>query len=105
MDEDTILIITDNQGGTRSVGGFKVKADELAENVQTFVKQIGDILEQTPERLGHFQFEELEVHAEVSVKGTLAILGTGSELSGTGGLRFVFRRANTESSEQSKTFE
>src|SRR5260370_4691167 len=93
MDEDTILIVTGEQVGTRG-GGFKsLKVEELAANVQLFIKQIGNVLEQTPKTLGAFHFEELEVSAEITAKGSLAILGTGGELSGTGGLRFLFRRS------------
>jgi len=51
-------------------------------------------LEKTPEKLGKFQFEEFEVYAEITGKGTLAILGTGGEIGATGGLRFVFRRSS-----------
>jgi hypothetical protein len=34
------------------------------------------------------------VYAEITGKGTLAILGTGGEVGATGGLRFVFRRSS-----------
>ena len=43
------------------------------------------------------QFVELEVHAEVSVKGTLALLGTGAQAGATGGLKFVFRQVSGKS--------
>jgi len=93
VDEDTILVVTGEQVGTRA-GGFKsLKVEELAANVQLFIKQMGNVLEQTPKTLGDFHFEELEVSAEITAKGSLAILGTGGELSGTGGLRFLFRRS------------
>ena len=93
MDEDTILIVTGDQVGTRA-GGFKsLKVEELAANVRLFIKQMGNVLEQTPKTLGDFHFEELEISAEITAKGSLAILGTGGELGGTGGLRFLFRRS------------
>jgi hypothetical protein len=93
MDEDTILIVTGDQAGTRA-GGFKsLKVEELASNVQLFIKQIGTVLAQTPKTLDDFHFEELEISAEITAKGSLAILGTGGELGGTGGLRFLFRRS------------
>ncbi len=37
------------------------------------------------------------VHAEVTAKGSLAILGSGGEVGATGGLRFVFRRSTASS--------
>jgi hypothetical protein len=100
MDEDTILIITGDQVGTRA-GGFKsLKVEELAANVRLFIKQIGHVLEQTPKTLGDFHFEELEISAEITAKGSLAILGTGGEVGGTGGLRFVFRRSPASGDEK-----
>ena len=97
IDKDTIWVVTSEPLGTRG-GGMKqskpLKVDVLAENVNLFIGQMGTILEKTPEKLGKFHFEELEVHAEVSGKGTLMLFGTGGEIGATGGLRFVFRRSS-----------
>ena len=70
-----------------------LKVEWLAENVNLFIGQMGALLENTPQKVGRFQFEELEVHAEISGKGTLMLFGTGGEVGATGGLRFVFRRS------------
>lgn len=93
MDKDTIWVVTGEPMATRGGGLKQLKVEELTVNVNLFLEQMGDILEKTPEKLGKFHFEEFEVHAEVTGKGTLAILGTGGEVGATGGLRFVFRRA------------
>jgi len=98
-DKDTIWVITSEPISTRRDGGLKqLKVEELSVNVNLFLEQMGSILEKTPEKLGKFHFEEFEVYAEVTGKGTLAILGTGGEVGATGGLRFVFRRSTTSPS-------
>jgi hypothetical protein len=91
-DRENIWIVT-AASETRGLGRREVKVDELSVNVNLFLDQLGSILERTPDKLGKFQFTEFEIHAEVSAKGTLAILGTGSEAGVTGGLKFVFHRA------------
>ncbi|TME10506.1 MAG: hypothetical protein E6I80_06725 [Chloroflexi bacterium] len=98
MDKGTIWVITSEPMATRGNGGLKqLKVEELSVNVNLFLEQMGGILEKTPEKLGKFHFDEFEVYAEVTGKGTLAILGTGGEVGATGGLRFVFRRSSASS--------
>jgi len=94
MDKDTILVITGDSLTTRGGGVKPLKVDELSVNVNLFIEQMSNILEKTPEKLGKFNFEEFEVYAEITGKGTIAILGTGGEVGATGGLRFVFRRSS-----------
>src|SRR5881275_3321303 len=93
VDKDTIWIITGEPMATRGSGLKQLKVEELSVNINLFLEQMGSLLERTPEKLGKFHFEEFEVYAEVTGKGTLAILGSGGEVGATGGLRFVFRRA------------
>lgn len=92
-DKDTIWVVM-GEAATRGPKQAKpLKVEVLAENINLFIGQMGEILEKTPEKVGKFHFEELEVHAEITGKGTLSLLGTGGELGATGGLRFVFRRS------------
>lgn len=98
IDKDTLEVIVSEPLSMRG-GGSKqaklLKVEVLADNVNLFIGQLADILEKTPEKLGKFHFAELEVHAEITGKGTLALFGTGGELGATGGLRFVFRRSSS----------
>jgi hypothetical protein len=87
-------VVTGESLVTRGGGLKQLKVEELSVNINLFLEQMGSILEKTPQELGKFQFEEFEVYAEVTGKGSLAILGTGGELGATGGLRFVFRRSS-----------
>jgi len=91
MGSDTIWVVT----GDPTVRGDRLrqlKVEELSVNVNLFLEQMSGVLEKTPEKLGGFQFVEFEIHAEVTAKGALAILGTGGEVGAAGGLKFVFRR-------------
>jgi hypothetical protein len=97
MDKETIWVVTSEPIATRGTGikqAKPLKVDVLAENINLFIGQMGTILEKTPEKLGKFNFEELEVHAEINGKGSVMLFGTGGEIGATGGLRFVFRRTS-----------
>jgi hypothetical protein len=103
MDKDTLWVVTSEPIATRGTGikqAKPLKVEVLAENVNLFIGQMGTILENTPEKLGKFNFEELEVHAEINGKGTVSLLGTGGEIGAAGGLRFVFRRTSISSEEK-----
>ena len=96
-DRDTIWVVISESIATRGTGTKQakpLKVDVLAENINVFIGQMGTILEKTPEKLGKFNFEELEVHAEVNGKGSIMLFGIGGEVGATGGLRFVFRRTS-----------
>ncbi len=92
-DKDTMWVVTsDTMAMTRGGGPRQLKVQELAVNVNLFIEQMGAVLEQTPETLGKFHFDEFEVHADITAQGTIAVLGSGVQAGATGGLRFVFRR-------------
>ena len=91
-DQDTIWVVTESTVTRKQRRPTQLKVEELSVNVNVFLGQMSDVLGKTPEKLGRFQFVEFEVYAEVSAKGTLALLGTGGEAGATGGLKFVFRR-------------
>lgn len=91
--KDTIWVVTDDTSTTRRhQRATELKIEEFSGNVNLFIDHLSSILDKTPEKLGKFQFVEFEVHAEVSAKGTLSVLGTGGEAGAKGGLKFVFRR-------------
>ena len=94
--KDEVWVVTSEpsamRGGPRQLKQLKV--EDLGLNINLFVEQLGSMLEKTPEKVGKFHFDEFEVYAEITGKGTVAILGTGGEVGATGGLRFVFRRSS-----------
>jgi hypothetical protein len=94
-DPGTIEVLVVEQGAVRGPDLVHVKAlnvDDLTVNINVFLNQMNGMLEKTPEKVGKFQLAEFEVHAEISAKGTLTLLGTGGEAGATGGIKFLFRR-------------
>ena len=89
---DEILVVTSDTA-TRGWGSRSLKVSELKEHMGNFLEQVGAIISKTPETVGSFRFEEFEISAQVTAKGSLALLGTGGEAGGSGGLKFVFRRS------------
>lgn len=97
MTHNTIWIVTAEPSTTRGRHRIsEISIEELSLNINVFIEQMSTILEKTPEKLGKFKLEELEIHTEISAKGTLSILGTGGEIGANGGLKFVFRRSSAE---------
>lgn len=90
---DNIIIITSDEGVVRGGRATRLKVDDLAENINIFLTQMNLVLEHTPQNLGKFQFVEFEVSAEITAKGSVALLGTGGEVGASGGIKFVFRRS------------
>lgn len=95
VDQTELLVLTGDTG-TRGWGATKLKVQDLSAHVNLFLDQMNTILEKTPQLLGQFRFEEFEVNAEITAKGSLALLGTGGEAGATGGVKFVFRRVRPD---------
>lgn len=94
--DQTELLVLTSDAGTRGWGATKLKVHELSAHVNLFLNQMNGILEKAPQTLGQFRFEEFEVQAEITAKGSLALLGTGGEAGATGGVKFVFRRVRPD---------
>jgi hypothetical protein len=94
ISKDKIWVVVDDTLVMRDkVNKKELDVATLSNSMNLFLAQLETMLEQTPESVGKFRFEEFEISAEVTAQGTLAILGTGLQAGATGGLRFVFRRA------------
>lgn len=91
-ESDELLVIVSETGIVRGSGASKLKVEDLAANVTLFLKQMSQILEGSPDKMGNFQFTEFEVNAEINAKGSLALLGVGGEAGAKGGIKFIFRR-------------
>jgi hypothetical protein len=95
-DKETLQVMTASSSNVRRRGGVKELAvDVLADNVRSFMDQIGNILDKTPEAISNFQFTEFTVSAEISANGKLTLLGIGGEAGATGGITFTFKRASS----------
>jgi hypothetical protein len=92
-DKNEMLVVT-GEAGARSWGSVKkLKVEELSVQINLFLGQMDNILEKTPQEVGKFQFDSFEISAEITAKGSLAILGTGGEAGAKGGIKFVFKRS------------
>ena len=69
-----------------------VAADTLREQLTAFLSTMDTVVKGLPAKIGEFRLETVELKVEVSAKGTVSLLGTGGELSGTGGLTFTLQR-------------
>ncbi len=93
MSEDTILVTAADATITRGRGPRELKVSVLAENINLFLTHIEGIMAKAPEEVaGKFKLTEFTVTAEITAKGALALLGTGGEVGGSGGLTFKFER-------------
>jgi hypothetical protein len=63
--------------------------DEMA-NLVGGMHQVIARIEAESER---WQLDEVQVAVEIGAKGSVSLLGTGGEVSGTGGLTFTFKRS------------
>lgn len=70
----------------------RVPVGILKDQINAFVKALGDTLSSAEERIGKYRLEQVEVAVEVNAKGTVSILGSGGEVGGTGGMTFTFVR-------------
>lgn len=91
--EGTIDVVTSSSVRGRNIRPIPII--EVTQNIRIFIQQIDSMLSNTPSEIGGFQFDEFEVFAEITAKGTLAILGTGGEAGASGGVKFVFRRKSS----------
>lgn len=79
--------------GSTPMERSSVPVDRLRSEVDSFMRGLGEMFAGAPHEVaGDFYLDEVSVSAEVSAKGTLSLLGTGGELSGSGGVSFTLRR-------------
>ncbi len=92
--DDSLLVVISEEGRVRGYGlTAKLKIEDLSDNINQFLEKMSVVLQNSPEKIGNFEFSEFEVNAELSATGSLALLGTGGGASAKGGLKFVFRRS------------
>src|SRR5713101_2499569 len=70
----------------------EVDADQLGARVTAFLGSLRKVLGQQPDEIGPYKLDTISVTAEVSAKGAVGLLGTGTELAGKGGGSFSFKR-------------
>lgn len=91
-DEIWVTTVSSSVRSDKGVRLASIKIEALAENVREFLEKIEKIMAETPDEMGKFQLTEFTVSAEISATGSLSVLGTGVETTGSGGLEFKFER-------------
>jgi hypothetical protein len=74
----------------------KVPISQLRDNVNAFVAAMGEAVGGVPSALGGFSIDSLELSLEVSATGSVSLLGTGGEVTGTGGITLTLTRVKTD---------
>ena len=54
------------------------------------------LIDEGPATKSGFDLDAIEIHANISAKGTISLLGTGGELGGGGGIKFILKRSKSE---------
>lgn len=102
---DTILVISSVEGSAegkrteRGIGGklastmvHGVSVAALKRNMDVFFDQIKEILQNGADRIGEFQISEIEVCAQISGEGQVALMGSGAKIEAQGGIKFTLCR-------------
>jgi hypothetical protein len=72
-----------------------VSVSVLKRNMEVFFDQIKAILQNGSDRIGEFQISEIEVCAQISGEGQVALLGSGAKIEAQGGIKFTLCRVPT----------
>ncbi|NTV36188.1 MAG: hypothetical protein HGA53_04475 [Anaerolineaceae bacterium] len=102
---NTILVISsvgsvaDEGRPERGIGGklvsnvvHSVSVSVLKQNMESFFNQIKEILDGGIDRIGAFQISEIEVCAQISGAGQVALMGSGAKIEAQGGIKFTLCR-------------
>lgn len=71
----------------------KIDADALGDRLNTLLVAFGESLKRAPASIADFQLAEVTVAIEVTASGKVALLGTGAEMAGKGGLTLKLARS------------
>lgn len=82
----------------RKLPGFRTRENhvgvsELQTHFDDFLKKMQGVLSNCKMDYQGFSVDTVEINAQVSAKGQIGFMGTGVGMTGTGGIKFVFKRA------------
>ena len=104
---DNVLIITGSQGHAPA-GGRPISArgdgpaaprvsersvKEVAENMNGFLKNLGQIISLDEDIEGGFAIERVEVNAEITGEGKIGFMGSGVNVGASTGIKIVLQRS------------
>lgn len=102
---DTILVVSpvsdlaEPKRTERGIAGklasnvaHNVSVPMLKQNMESFFNQIREILDSGADCVGAFQISEIEVCAQISGEGQVALMGSGAKIEAQGGIKFTLCR-------------
>ena len=57
-----------------------------------FISSVQQLIDKTSDQLGDYNIDKVEVNAGISAKGEIGFMGTNVGMSGTAGIKFVFKK-------------
>jgi len=102
---DNILVISsvNDMGGEKRIErGFtgklvsnamhSVSVCVLKENMQCFFDQMKEVLASETDPIGAFQISQIDIFAQISGQGQVALMGSGAKTEAQGGIKFTLCR-------------
>jgi hypothetical protein len=74
------------------MGRGAVEPDELRDRLGRFLNGMQHVLSGLPEQFGELRLDSVSISAEISAKGSVSLLGVGTEIAGKGGITFTLQR-------------
>ena len=71
--------------------------DDVRVNMARFVKSVQEILAEAASTAWQFEIDTVEISAQVSGEGKVGFAGTGINVRGDTGIKFVFKRIDSSS--------
>jgi hypothetical protein len=83
------------EGSKGLLGGspvpVRLNADQLKENLSTFLQSVNLMLSGTPKVMEPFKLDEIELSVEVNAEGNIQLIG-GIKVGATGGITLKLKR-------------
>ena len=69
-----------------------VQVETLQTNIIHFLGKMDSVVRSSPDTIGEFDLDRIEIHAETNGEGQVGLLGTGVSVGATAGITFVLSR-------------
>jgi hypothetical protein len=69
----------------------QISADDLKRQIGNLLTVVGDVFDQARSEAG-LLLDEVELSIQINSEGHVSIFGSGGKLSGSGGIRLIFKR-------------
>jgi hypothetical protein len=73
----------------------EISLDLLQQRLSAFLAGIDSLLSTSPTKVGMYELDTIQISAQIDGTGRIGFLGTGAEITGAAGLRFVLKRSGS----------